>query len=267
MNANVRSPDKTTTDKPVALDASQTLLRGLQVMDAILAAPAKGLRVVQLCQQTGLERATIYRLLATLEQMHYVVRVTRFHYGPGPRWQGATMGPPQRAVLVAQLQPVMQTLSTQCGEACFLVVRDGALSVCIARNEGAVPGMAPDIQLGTRQPLGVGAAGLALLSALSDRDRDAAIEMNDYALPLYRGMTPDRLRQLAQATRERGWSVVGDHVTRNVLAVGLPVVEHTGDVVAGISVATSHERLPKERQRQIVQWMRRALRGRGFLTD
>lgn len=265
MSPNVRIPDKTPKDKPFGPDASQTLLRGLQVMDAILAAPAQGLRVVQLCQQTGLERATLYRLLATLEQMHYVARVARFHYGPGPRWQWAPMCPPQRAALATQLEPVLRVLSLQSGDACFAVVRDGALSVCIARQEGAVPGLVCEIQVGTRQPLGVGAAGLALLSALSDRDREAAIEMNDYAL--YRGMTAERLRQLGRATRERGWSVVGNHVTRNVLAVGLPVVDQTGEVLAGISVATSHERLPKERQRQIVQWMRQALRLQGFVTD
>ena len=267
MHPNVHTTDKKSKDKPGGIDASQTLQRGLQVMDAILTAPAQGLRVVQLCQQTGLERATVYRLLATLEQMQYVARLARFHYGVGPRWQRVPMVPPQRATLAAQLQPVLQLLSAQSGDASFAVVREGALSVCIARHEGSVPGQIPDIQVGTRQPLGVDAAGLALLSGLSERDREAAIEMNDYALPLYRGMTPERLRQLVQATRERGWSVVGNHVTRNVLAVGLPLVDHAGDVLAAISVATSQDRLSKIRQREIIHTLRQILRAHGYRSD
>lgn len=267
MHSNVRISDIKTQEKPVGLDASQTLQRGLSLMDSILAAPAQGMRVAELCRQTGLERATVHRLLVTLQQMHYVTRIARFHYVPGPRWQRVPMVPPQRNELVSQLKPVLQQLSEKTGESAFAVVREGALSVCIARQEGVVPGLTPDIQVGTRQPLGVGAAGLALLSALSDRDRAAAIEMNDGALPLYRGMTPERLNQLVRATRERGWSVVGNHVTRNVLAVGLPVVEVSGDVVAGISVATSQDRLPKERQRQIVQILRQILRAHGYRSD
>lgn len=262
MQPNVQLPDKNPKEKPGPAEDSKTLARGLQIMDVLLNAPPEGLRVVQLCHATGLERATVHRLLATLEQMHYASRISRFHYGPGPRWQHRCAL--SRSKLAQQLQPVLQTISAQSGDASFAVVREGGLSVCIARQRGAHAEQVIDIQVGTRQPLGVGAAGLALLSALSDRDVAAAIEMNDYALPLYRGMTAQRLHQLVAATRERGWAVVGNHVTRNVLAVGMPVFDASGDAMAGISVATTQERLPKERQRQIAQLIRQALRAHGF---
>src|SRR5690606_5296547 len=49
-----------------APDDSKTLRRGLALMDALLHAPPGGLRVVELCSRTGLSRATVHRLLATL---------------------------------------------------------------------------------------------------------------------------------------------------------------------------------------------------------
>src|SRR2546427_9651554 len=62
-NPNVRP-----ADIPVSADdaGSRTLRRGLQVLDAVLAAGREGLRVADLCRATGLERATVYRLLSTL---------------------------------------------------------------------------------------------------------------------------------------------------------------------------------------------------------
>lgn len=69
---------------------------------------------------------------------------------------------------------------------------------------------------------------------------------------------------------------MGNHATQNVLAVGMPVCDASGDVLAGISVAAAENRMPRERQRRVVQahaqkparpWFRRVLSGRrGDLT-
>ena len=105
---------------------------------------------------------------------------------------------------------------------------------------------------------------MALLSALADREVEAVIDINAPALALYGGMTQERLRLLVAATRERGWAVVGNHAIKGVLAVGMPVYNHAGDVLAGISVATIEDRMPRERQRAIAQVMRKALRAHGL---
>lgn len=72
---------------------------------------------------------------------------------------------------------------------------------------------------------------------------------------------------MVTAARERGWAVIGNHVTHGVLAVGMPVYDKAGDAIAGISVATTEERMPKDRQRQIVRFIREALRTNGFAAD
>ncbi|CUA98831.1 IclR family transcriptional regulator [Comamonas thiooxydans] len=264
MNENVCLPDEITRRKPSAGEESKTLSRGLAVMDAVLAGPQEGMRVAELCRQTGLERATIYRLLAALQEARYVTLVSRYRYGPGERWRALVPCSKQREDLAQRLAPVLAAISEGCGDAAFAVVRDGGLSHCIARHVGSYPIQILVIQVGTRQPLGVGAAGLALLSALADREVEAVLDVNAPALALYGGMTQQRLRLLVLATRERGWSLVGNHATQNVLAVGLPVCDASGDVLAGISVAATENRMPRERQRRIVQLMRKSLRAHGF---
>ncbi len=237
---------------------SRTLRRGLQVLDAIAESGHEGARVIDLCRAVGLERATVHRLLATLLETGYVVTQGRFHYVPGPRL-GMAAQADRMPNLAVRLQPVLERVSATCGDAAYAIVREGALSHCIARQVGSHPVQVLVIQVGTSQPLGVGAAGLALLSALPDAQVDAIVAANAPELPRYGGMTPERLRLLIRATRERGWSIIGNHATRNVLAVGMVVHNARGEPVAAISVATTLARMPRERQQQIARQIRQAI--------
>jgi DNA-binding IclR family transcriptional regulator len=255
-NRNVRQADVLL---PPAEEGTRALRRGLTLLDAILAGGKDGLRVVDLCRAAGLERPTVYRLLATLIECGYVVQRGRFRYGKGPRLAAL----PQRgesADLAERLNPVLARISQNCGDAAFGIIRDGSLSRCIARHVGTHPVQVLVIQVGTRQPLGVGAAGLALLAALPDPTVDDVIATNAEVLAQYGGMTPDRMRILIRATRERGYSVIGNHATRGALAVGMAVADRDGEPVAGISVATTLARMPRERQQLLARVMRDAVR-------
>ncbi len=261
-NRNVRPPDVPSSTLSAADAAedpgSRTLRRGLQVLDAVLASGREGLRVVDLCRAVGLERATVYRLLATLLEGGHVAKRGRFRYVAGPR-MAALAAPAALPNMAMRLAPVLERVSRACGDAAFAIVREGAASHCIARHVGTHPVQILVIQVGTRQPLGVGAAGLALLAALPDDEVDAAIAANAQELPRYGGMTPERLAILVRATRERGWSVVGNHATQGVLAAGMAVRNAEGAPVAAISVASTLDRMPRERQQLIARWMREAL--------
>lgn len=255
-NQNVRLSDD--LDKSGDSDSgSRTLRRGLQVLDAVLAAGGDGISVAELCRSTGLGRAPVHRLLATLQESGYVAPLTRFRYGAGSRLAGGLA--PASPNLAVRLQPVLEQVSAACGDAAFAIVREGTFSHCIARQVGTHPVQILVIQVGTRQPLGVGAAGLALLAALPDAQVRRIVDANAPTLPNYGGMTPERLNILVRATRERGWSVVGNHATRGVLAVGMAVRNSRGDPVAAISVASTLARMPRDRQQLISGVMREAL--------
>ena len=160
-------PDSTDLSIKAPVDdlGSRTLGRGLQLLDAVIDSGSAGLRVIDMCRATGLERAPVYRLLATLISSGYVAPYGRFRYVVGARLAALTQ-PPGSSNLAVRLQPVLARVSAGCGDAAFAVVREGALSHCIARQVGTHPIQILVIQVGTRQPMGVGAAGLALLASL-----------------------------------------------------------------------------------------------------
>ena len=265
-NKNVRQPDVLKSDTPLPACSSapvgdmgsRTLRRGLQLLNAISQSGRSGLRVIDLCNAAGLERATVYRLLATLVESGYVAEHGRFRYVAGSRLAvlAHVVSPLDFA---ARLQPVLARVSAACGDAAFAIVRDGPTSQCIARQLGTHPVQILVIQVGTRQPLGVGAAGLALLAALPDDDVAMIISTNAPGLGRYGGMTPERMNIMVRATRERGWSVIGNHATQDVLGVGMAVRGKDGAPVAAISMASTIDRMPRERQQLIARSMRQAL--------
>lgn len=228
------------------------------MLDAVLHGGREGLRVVDLCRRCELERAPVYRLLATLIDCGYVAQRGRFRYVAGPR-ATALAAPSDDSDLATRLQPVLARISAACGDAAFAVLRDGLLSRCIARQVGTYPVQILSVQVGTRQPLGVGAAGLALLAALPHDEADVVIASNAPALSGYGGMTTSRLDLLVRAARERGWSAVGNHAAKGAMGVGMPVLGADHVPVAGISVAASMGRMPKERQQLLAGVIREAL--------
>jgi DNA-binding IclR family transcriptional regulator len=241
--------------------SSRTLCRGLNVLEVVLSAGSEGVRVIDICRRCALERATVYRLLQTLIDEAYVEPSGRYRYVPGKKvnqWRVESML--TQSGIAARLEPVLQHVSAVSGDAAFAVVREGGMSSCIARQVGTYPIQILAVQVGTRQPLGVGAAGLALLAALPDDDAEAVIAQHGNMLSSYGGMTQERLRILVKACRERGWSVIGNHAAKGAIGVGMAVSDRRGNPVAAVSVAAPIDRMPRPRQEFIVGAIRSALK-------
>ena len=229
-------------------EGCRTLKRGLDVLDLLSKAGAEGMRVVEICKTLGLERAPVYRLLSTLLEVGYASRSGRYHYTATSKLTFPARETVDRALAI-KLQPVLEEISERLGDAVFLVVREANISHCIARQLGTHPVQVLPISIGNRQPLGVGAAGLALLAALAEDEIFRSMHQSALVLEQYGGMTTARLKILLGATQERGWSVVANHATRGVLGVGVAVLSKAQAPIAAVSVASTVERMPKDRQR------------------
>lgn len=236
---------------------NRSLMRGLAVLDCVGRHGETGVRIADLVRECDLERPTIYRLLATLMDCGYVEQIERFRYVLSNAQVSAVNAPLD--TLVGQLSSVLKRVSEESEDAAFAIVREGTQSHCIARHIGSFPIQALTVEVGRRQPLGVGAAGMALLASLTDTDASEIIRVNASSLAAYGGMTPARLKLLLKTTRERGWSVVGNHVIEDILGVGIAVPALHFGVPAAISVAAPVQRMSQTRQQFLVKTMKKAL--------
>lgn len=250
-------PTRDSASGEAAGSLPRTLRRGLQVLGALRDAGPDGLHVVEVAQATGLQRPTVYRYLDVLVEEGYAQRNPRTkRFGIAMDWAPQ---PDAHGHAVRRLQPVLRHISDITGDSTFLICRAGSDSLCLHREVGNYALQVLSVTIGHRQPLGVGAAGLALLAALPANEASELIAQNDKALRAYGGMTAAQMHRLVDNTRDRGWSVVGNSAVPGALGVGVPVLDERGYPVLAISTCTMIDRIPASRQRQIAEQMRAAV--------
>ena len=143
-------------------ETSQTLDRGLRVLDVLASAPG-GLTVTELAAQLGVNRTVVYRLVSTLEQ-HALIRKDargRLHVGLGVLHLASAVQPVLRDLAV----PVLRSLAEAVGCTAHLTVADGDEALALAVVEPSWTDFHVAYRVGARHPLSRGAAGEAILPA------------------------------------------------------------------------------------------------------
>ena len=145
----------------MATETSQTLDRGLRVLEVLAGTPA-GLTVTALAAEVGVNRTVVYRLLATLEQHGLARRDSSglVHVGLGVLALARGLQPVLRELAV----PVLRGLAEDLGMTAHLTIADGAEALAIAVVEPSWTDFHVGYRVGSRHALGQGAAGRAILA-------------------------------------------------------------------------------------------------------
>lgn len=160
------------TVEPVAGPASprnagsQTLDRGLRALEIVAAAPG-GMTVQDVADRLDVHRTIAHRLLATLADHRLVARGpdNRFRAGGGL----AALAGGLQTTLRDTAVPIMRELAEELQSTVALLVREGEEVVAIAVATPVSAAYHLAFRTGSRHPLGRGAAGICLLSALPAR--------------------------------------------------------------------------------------------------
>ncbi len=220
-----------------------------------------GVRLVDLSQQMGLERPTAHRLLKALTQEGMLVQnASNRRYSLGPLLFELGISATHQFNLKDICQPVCTALAEQTGDTSFLFLRSGYDAVCISRTQGTYPIQTPSVPVGSRQPLGVSAGGLALLSALPEMDMEIVISAVEHRLGAYGDLDVDKLRELCAQAKVNGYAFTGNHAVPGVRAVGLPIFDMSGSPIAAITVAATQARMNERRLLTILPMLETAAR-------
>lgn len=184
--------------------------------------------LAELCERTGLPRATAHRLAAGLEVHRLLARDGdgRWQLGPALTELAAHVDDP----LLAAGAAVLPRLREITGESVQLYRRDGLARVCVAALEPPA-GLRDTVPVGTRLPMTAG-SGAKVLLAYADADTREAV------LPT--AMFTDRA--LAEV-RRRGWAQSAAEREPGVASVSAPVRDAGGAVIAAISVSGPIDRM------------------------
>lgn len=184
--------------------------------------------LAELCDRTGLPRATAHRLAAGLEVHRLLVRdgAGRWRLGPAVSELAAAVSDP----LLAAGAAVLPQLREITGESVQLYRREGSWRICVAALEPPA-GLRDTVPVGTRLPMTAG-SGAKVLLAYSDAATQLAV-------------LPDAKftdRTLAEV-RRRGWAQSAAEREAGVASVSAPVRDGRGAVIAAISVSGPIDRM------------------------
>lgn len=207
--------------------------KAVGVLRAIASEPCG---LAELCERTGLPRATAHRLAVGLEVHGLLHRGSDGRWSPGPTLAELAAGGADP--LLEAAAAVLPRLRDITGESVQLYRRDGDQRVCVATAEPA-SGLRDTVPVGSRMPMTAG-SGAKVLAAWAE----PAIQ---------RALLPDATftERVLLDVRRRGWAQSVAERESGVASVSAPVRDGSGQVVAAVSVSGPVDRIGR---RPGVRW-------------
>jgi IclR family mhp operon transcriptional activator len=212
------------------------LTRGLVVLEALNRRGSAS--AAELARDTAVPRATVYRILQTLQDACFVGRgITddRFHPLLGVRRLSGGFKDDQKLTTIAA--PLLAELTARIGWPCDVSTLEGTAMVIRDTTHGQAPLSIDRNMVGRRLPLLGSSAGLAYLAFVPAAEQALLIELLARSADAsdQTARDPIKVRRVLDATRRRGYSVrQGGPLWPHTGAVALPVRE-AGRVLGCIS--------------------------------
>lgn len=255
------------TNKNNSNQGSQTVIRAIDILK-LIASNESGARLTDIAHEMQLETPTAHRLLKTLTSQGLLVKDEQtLRYRLGSLIFELGLVAKRDFDFSAMCSPILKKLANETLDTAFLFIRSADDAVCIAREIGGYYIQTPVIQIGSRQPLGVSAGGLALLSALTEDEADQVLANTAMRLNIYGGLTIEKTKQLYSKAKTQGYAEIENYAASGVKGVGIPIVLDNGKPLAAITVATTIERMDAEHIAIITPKLQRAAEDIKTLID
>jgi IclR family pca regulon transcriptional regulator len=220
-----------------------SLARGLRVIESF-EGHHDGRSIVEISQSTGLSRASIRRILLTLELLGYVERSRQVYR---LRTQVLRLGCSylSSSSVVEAARPVLEQISEELHESSSMSMLDDGQIVYVARS-AASRILAAGLSVGSRLPAYCTSMGRVLLAALPDEELDAYL--GDLKPRPYTPKTLTRIPQIRKAilqVRKDCYAIVDEELEAGLRSIAVPVFTRGNRVVAAINVGTHISRVDR----------------------
>jgi len=246
------------------VEGARSVYRALELLDLIARHHEDGIGLSVLVAETGLDRATVYRLVSTLKQEHLVERDPDSRcYRLGMEAMQIGLATMSRAPILDGCVPAMRAIANESEDTVFLVVRNGDYAHCLHLEQGSFLIRTVVQHVGGLRLLGLGTAGQALLATLPDKEIEGIYRrhQDEYT---ERGFSSDRLWKTMAQIRSNGYTRTVDIITPGVHGIGVAFEVGYGGY-AGVSVVAISERMSPARQVRLVELIRAQLHKGGFM--
>lgn len=222
---------------------------GIQVLDRavfiLMVISAKPRTLTDLCEITGLPRATAHRIAVALEKHRLIQRDTEGAWTTGPAL--AEMAPTANSRLKEAAEHILPKLLADTGESVQLYRISGLERICIA-NANPATGLHDIVPVGHRMSLGAGSAAKVLMAYASETMRAQILPGAAYT---QEDLDQVRANEIAESSGERD-SGLG--------SASVPLFDASGIMIAALSLSGPVDRMSPHPATKFGPALRRAAR-------
>ncbi|MBP2310036.1 helix-turn-helix domain-containing protein [Azospirillum melinis] len=240
-----RKPDP--RDSSLFVGSTEKTFQILHAFDG----PHRQMPLSEIARAANLDRSAAQRLVYTLEVLGYLRRVhgTR-NYALTPKLLQFSYNYLRANELIEKAFPYLLDISRSVGETTNLQELDGAEIVFVARFPGKHL-VNIEFMVGSRLPAYYTASGTAILSRLSEEEREDILARTDLRpLTPYTVCDPDRLRARVREAGEKGYALLINETVMGDISVGAAITDEHGRAVAGLSISVPATRWTPEQVEQ-----------------
>jgi DNA-binding IclR family transcriptional regulator len=243
-------PSETEEGRSPTPSGSQTLLRGLDVLEAVAKGP---IPLVELATRLGLNRSTAHRLASALVERRYLAHELRVGYRLGPKLLELGFLAQDQADLVQLARPHLEALAAATEDTVHLGVAEAERALYLDKIAGRRR-VEISSRVGDRHPLTSTGLGKALLLDLGDTEWLRLFQAEDQTG--HRGVDyqtwQDRMRGYVAA----GYAFDLEENEDQIRCVAAPIRDASGGIVAALSVSSAAQYMADDRMKSLTPQVR-----------
>lgn len=248
----------TTRSRPTGT-AVASVTRAMRVLAACADHPG-GIALTPLSEALGYGKASLSKIMATMEREGFVRRDAAGHFHLSWRLLALAFGHAQRVGFSGMCAPVLQALADETDELVQLAVIEGEHVLFVAKAEG--PGQALRLLplVGLVAPTHATASGKVWLASLPEARALEVMRRQGLERVTSRTITSrTRLRSELRRVRSDGYAITDGELHEDGRAIAAPIL-HEGAVVGAVAVSGPSFRLSVARLRQLAPRVHQAAR-------
>ena len=237
--------EQATSEKSLSLKKAISILR-------TFSRTRRELSIAEIVEILGMPRTVCYRLVATLEEEQFLERNSQTgHYRIGlEMFRLGSLGLRSASLRDAAIRE-MQAVAAETDDVVVLSVEHNLKALCGERVDGVYPIQQNAVTVGRSLPLYAGGGPFALLAHLPDDIIDAVLNGELIALTKKTLTDPQQIRERMIQIRLQGYAVGDEDLIDYLVAIGAPIFDASGRIVAALSVGGIKQRYPASRIRDV----------------
>jgi DNA-binding IclR family transcriptional regulator len=222
----------------------QSVHRAIEILTLFRTQDQTELSLTEISCLLSLNKSTVFHLISTLEQSNFVEKTSRsgkYRLGLALFSLGNIVG--GQMDLRKQAIPFLKNIVEKFHQTVHLAILDQDQAFYIEKVKGTAT-IHTSSQVGKYKPLHCTAIGKVLMASLTEDSINRIIK--EKGLPRFTPSTicePEQLKKELLTIREQGYALDNTEIEPELFCVATPIRDHSGEVVAAISISGSLSRI------------------------